>query len=196
MDMARVSIRGTRPILFHAFTPDAISGGSGGRKTRTGAAGNDPEEWKKTYRATKDGQLYLTPEQICGVCREAARYTKRGRGSIQKMVAATLQVMDDKILLNRSMPAEITQDPEQNVYIDVRGVVNPATRCRNVRYRVATNHGWETSFSIAYDPTVVSANEMKSVLIDAGKLCGLGDGRSIGYGRFSIVSFDVLEQTG
>lgn len=191
METAVVSIKGTRPLLFHAFTPDAISDGTGGRKVKTGGPGNDPQEWHKTYRATKDGQLYLTPEQIFGVCRESAKYTKRGRGSIQRSVAATLQVMDDKVLLNRFVPQEPGQDSEAEVYIDVRGVVNPATKGRNVRYRLATNHSWEATFTISYDPTVVSSNEMQAVLTDAGKLVGLGDARAIGYGRFEVTNFAV-----
>ena len=34
---------------------------------------------------------------------------------------------------------------------------------------------------------------MNAVVIDAGRLVGLGNGRSIGMGRFDVVSFEVKE---
>ncbi len=175
-------------MLFHAFKPEMLSGE---RKERSGSAGNDPEEWRKSYRATKEGVLYLIPEQIFGVCREGAKYTKKGKGSIQKSVAATLQILDKQIVMNRTLVGDPTQDPEQEVYLDVRGVVNPATRGRNVRYRVATREGWEATFTLEFDPSIVDRNQMQAVLIDAGKLVGLGDARAIGYGRFEVVAFTV-----
>ncbi|MBI4783274.1 MAG: hypothetical protein HY785_18430, partial [Oscillatoriophycideae cyanobacterium NC_groundwater_1537_Pr4_S-0.65um_50_18] len=46
-------------------------------------------------------------------------------------------------------------------------------------------------FLLDWDKTIVSRSEMEAVAIDAGKLVGLGDGRSIGYGRFEMQSFEV-----
>jgi len=187
---AKVKIRGTRPILWHRFGPEAIPLE---KVEKTGVAGNDPEEWKRTYLATRDGQLYIEASYIFGCLREAAKYTKNGRASIQKNVAATLQVLDDIILLDRWMPEELTQDPEQPVYLDVRSVKNPQTKARNVRYRVAASPGWRAEFTIMWDATIVSRGQMEAVVIDAGKLVGLADGRSIGFGRFEVESFEVRD---
>lgn len=189
MLMANVTIRGIRPLLWHHFGPDALPLG---KKERTGVAGNDPEEWKRTVLVTSEGQLYLEPTYIFACIRDGAKYTKKGRGSIQPMVAATLQVLDDRILIDRFLPeGELTTDSSQPIYIDVRTVRNPATRARNIRYRVAAAPGWTASFRILWDATVVSRDQMHAVLIDAGRLVGLGDGRTIGMGRFEIVSFEV-----
>lgn len=185
---AKVKIRGTRPILWHRFGPEAIPLE---KVEKTGVAGNDPEEWKRTYLATRDGQLYIEASYIFGCF--AAKYTKNGRASIQKNVAATLQVLDDIILLDRWMPEELTQDPEQPVYLDVRSVKNPQTKARNVRYRVAASPGWRAEFTIMWDATIVSRGQMEAVVIDAGKLVGLADGRSIGFGRFEVESFEVRD---
>lgn len=54
--IADIKIKGTRPLLFNRFAIDTISLH---KKEQTGVAGNDPEEWKRTYSATSDGQLYL-----------------------------------------------------------------------------------------------------------------------------------------
>lgn len=190
MVRATVSIRGLRPMLWHAFGPDAIP--LDGRKERTGVAGNDPEEWKKTVLTTKDGQLYVKPSYVFGMLREAAQYTKKGRGSIMKSVGATLQVTDDKVLVKGLfLPEELTEDTDSPVYLDVSSVRNPATKARNVRYRVAAKAGWEIDFNILFDRTIVSTGEMQSVCNDAGALVGLADGRSIGFGRFGVVSFTI-----
>jgi hypothetical protein len=52
-----------------------------------------------------------------------------GKGSIQKNVAATLQVVSDKILIDRFMPEELTH-PNQPVYLHVSSVRNPNTKSR------------------------------------------------------------------
>lgn len=188
---ATVTVKGTRPLLWHRFGPDALPLE---KQERTGVAGNDPEEWKRTVLVTPEGQLYLEPTYIFGCLRDGAKYTKKGRGSIQSMVAATLQVLDNKVLIDRYLPDDLTTDDSQSVYLDVRSVRNPATKARNVRYRVAASPGWTATFRIAWDPTIVSRGEMEAVTIDAGRLVGLGDGRSIGFGRFEVMAFEIQEE--
>jgi hypothetical protein len=190
MVSAKVTIRGTRPMLWHHFGPEALPLE---KQEKKGVAGNDPTEWRRTHLATSDGQLYIEPTYIFACARDGARHTKRGRGSIMTMVAATLQVVDSQILLDRYVPEELSTDPEQAVYLDIRGVRNPSTRARNVRYRVAASPGWGATFHIVWDKTVVSRDEMHSVFIDAGKLCGIGNGRGIGFGRFEVEDFEVEE---
>lgn len=203
MVLAQVRIRGTRQILFHKFGPDALPLE---KQERTGVAGNDPNEWRKTVMLTKDGQLYVDPTYCFATIREGARYTKKGRGSIQSAVVATLQIVDDRILIDRYMPGfpnghecnpltvdTPTQDSDAPTYLDIRGVRNPTTKGRNVRYRIACSKGWICEFTILFDKTIVSRAEMESALNDAGKLCGIGNGRSIGFGRFEVEAFKVKE---
>lgn len=189
---AQVSIKGTRPILWHHFGPDALPLEKG---ERTGVAGNDPEEWRKTVLATKEGQLYVEPSYIFGAIRDGSRNVRKGRGSIMPMVASTLQVLEARVLVDRHLPDGLTTpppiDPEAPVYLDVRGVRNPSNKARNVRYRVAASPGWQASFTLMWDKTVVSRGEMQACLIHAGWLAGLGDGRSVGFGRFEVECFEV-----
>jgi len=142
---ATVTITGDRPLMWHRFGPESIPLE---KQEKTGVAGNDPEEWKRTYLANKDGQLYLRGDYLFGCIRDGAKYTKKGRGSIQSMVTATLQVTTDRVLVDRYIPgwndgppAELTTDPDEPVYLDVRSVKNPATKGRNVRYRVTARAG-------------------------------------------------------
>jgi hypothetical protein len=187
---AKAKIRGVRPLLFHCFTLDTISLE---KKERSGVAGNDPEEWKRTFTATAEGQLYLDPSYAFGCLREGARHVKRG---LQSQVAATLQVLDNRILLNRFVPKnldEITTDSDNDVYLDVRSVRNPKTKGRNVRYRLALAPGWETEFTLMWETTVVDRRMMEQLVITAGQLVGLADGRAVGFGRFEVLSFEVTD---
>lgn len=203
MTTARVSVVGTRPLFWHKFGPDAISLE---KQERTGVAGNDPETWRKTTLVTKDGQLFLEPMNVSASIRDGAKYTKRGRGSIQPKVIATLQVVDDRILFDRWMPTfpnghecdlktlEVPPtDSELPVYLDIRKVINPNTKSANICYRIVAASGWKCSFTILFDKTVVSRNEMEAVLNDAGKLVGIGNARKIGMGRFNVTEFEVQD---
>lgn len=187
---ATISVIGTRPLLQHRFGPEAIPLE---KQERTGVAGNDPEEWKRTCMVTGDGLLYVDSTYVFGMAVAAAKNIKKGKGSIQALVASTLQVDDERIILsNRSIPeGGPTRDSSQPVYVDVRGVVNPSTKGRNVRYRLAANIGWACAFTINWDKTVVGRDLMHAVFVDASKLVGLGNGRKIGYGRFTLDSFLV-----
>lgn len=189
---ARVIIEGVKPLLLNAFSIDAIPLE---RQVKTGVAGNDPEEWKKSVTFTEDRQLYLDPTYIFGCLRNAGKNTKEGKQTLQSKIASTLQVLNHRILLNRYLPEEssITRDPLQPVYLDVRPVRNPNSRAgsRNIRYRVAASPGWTAEFEILWDATIVNPNVIEAVLNDAGSLVGLGDGRSIGFGRFIVKGCDV-----
>lgn len=191
--VANVDIQGVRPLLWHSFGPDALPLE---RQERTGVAGNDPEEWRKTVLVTKDNQLFLDPSYIFSCIRAGSKYTKSGKGSIQTAVSATLQVLTDKVLIDRYLPEGVENMVnmiDEPVYLDVRSVKNPSTKGRNVRYRVAASPGWKTSFEILWDKTIVASGQMEASIIDAGRFAGLGDGRAIGFGRFDVIKFEVKE---
>ncbi len=187
---ATVIINGCRPLLWHHFGPDSLPLVKTEKK---GVAGNNPEEWKKTVLYDENNQLYLEPSYIFACLRDGARYTKKGRGSLQSSVAATLQVLDDKILVDRYLPEEITTDPNKPVFLDIRSVKNPGTKSRNIRYRVAASKDWHIVFNISWDKTIINRDQIHAVIIDAGMYCGLGDGRSIGFGRFIVDKFEVQD---
>lgn len=192
---ARVALVGTRPLLQHAFGPESIALEKG---EKTGVAGNDPEEWKKSCLIMPDGQLYVRGNYAFSCIRAGSKNIKKGRGSIQGLVAATLQIEEPIILIDRHLPAGGPKmDPTNGglglpVYIDVTGVRNPATKGRNIRYRLACSPGWKVAFHIEFDKTMVSRDQMRAAIIDAGRFAGLGDGLSVGNGRFAIESYEEL----
>lgn len=192
---AEVEIVGKRPLLWHRFGPDALPLE---KKARTGVAGNHPEEWRSTVLATSQGQLYLEPAYLFGCIRNGAKYTRRGKASLQSTVASTLSILDDRILVDRWLPKSgldaLRESDGRPVYIDVRSVTNPGTRGRNIRYRVAASSGWRAKFQMAWDVSLISRNEMEAVVNDSGHFAGVGDGRNIGFGRFDVLAFEVLAE--
>ncbi|RST76221.1 hypothetical protein D4T97_005425 [Siminovitchia acidinfaciens] len=188
---AEVEIRGNRPLIFNNFTIDSIPLV---KEEKAGVAGNNPEEWKKTFQVTSKGQLYLNADYFFACIRAGAKYTPKGRGTMEPIVSATLQVLNDKVMLNRFLPNEneITRDNSKEVYIDVRPVSRRGVK--NIRYRLATASGWEAKFIIMWENTLISRYQMEAICIDAGAYAGIGDGRKIGFGRFEIFNFNILEE--
>lgn len=203
----QVDIRGTRPLWQHKFGPWALPLGP---QEKSGVAGNDPEEWRKTCMIDPQGRPYVNDTYLFATIRDGGRYIKVGRGNFMKPIAATLQVMDDPVFVTNCFwpgyekgakaapfdaaradpPAEDTRAP---LYLDVRGVRNPTTHNQNIRYRVALGVGWEMSFAIQFDKSIVSREQMHSAIIQAGDLVGIGSGRAIGKGRFEVLQFRELE---
>ena len=189
-----VHIEGTRPLLFHRFNVELLNKE---RKVKSGSAGNNPEEWRDTFFANENKQLYLPGMYFFSCLKFGAAFTKVGRGTIQKKAAATLQVLDEKVLLDRFLPDNIdnikTEDfpnnSENPVFLDIRAVTNPVSKGKNVRYRLACSSGWNAKFLIQWDPSIISVETMKQVVEDAGTLVGVGDGRALGFGKFKLVDW-------
>lgn len=203
---AKVSIKGTRLHIQHRFTPDAIPLE---KQERTGVPGNDPEEWKRTCIITKQREMYVLPQMIFSMLAGkdgAGRHVKKGKGSAVKDFASTIQMLEDVVLLTRNgSPITLPEVPEQILdgapYVDmpedgfvlVSAVVNPSSKARNVRYRVAAKPGWECSFTVLFDKTIVSRQQFEAAILAASKLVGLSNSRSIGHGRFKVSSLEFVE---
>ena len=191
IQLGSVEIAGTRPLLLNRFGPDAIPLT---KAERTGVAGNDPQEWRRRVCWNEQRQLRLEAPAVFASIRDGGRFVKKGRGTLQSMIVATLQVNEDLILLDRFLPdGELPTHPTAPVFIDVRGVRMKASGAWNVRYRLAASRGWRASFHLLWDKTIVSREELHAACIDAGRYAGIGDGRKIGFGRFEIVKFEVTD---
>jgi hypothetical protein len=201
---AKVAISGIKTLAIHHFGPDALPLE---KQEKTGVAGHDPEEWKRTVLLTKKRELFFPPTYFFGSIKEGGRHVKKGRGSIMYDVAATLQIEDDAIKIHYDGdPIVLSETPDvidaysvpteelPVSYVERIGVKNPSTKARNIRYRVAVKPGWSMSLTIMFDPTIVARTQMGQALTAAGQLVGIADGRgSIGYGRYNVTQFEVLD---
>jgi hypothetical protein len=201
---ANVCIQGIKTLAIHHFGAGSLPLE---KQEKTGVAGNDPEEWKRSVLLTKKRELYLPPTYFFGAIKEGGRHVKKGRGSILFDIAATLQVKDDSVkILWDGEPIELPENPEvidaysmptedlPVTYIERIGVKNPSTKARNIRYRAAVKPGWQMKFSIMWDVTIVARTQMHQAVTSTGALVGIADGRgSIGYGRFTVTDFAVFD---
>lgn len=195
-EKVRVRIKFTRDYLYHNPSDDVLgTPGEVKRKKAGGTAGNDPDEWKKTYCATPEGQLYIKPEQVFACIREGGKRVKNGRSNISKDIAATLLVEEPRILFSEHVNGvDIpTNDYEAPVFIDKRTVKNPATKGLNMRYRLAVAAGAELEFHLTYDNTLLNEQLLEAATRDAFKFAGIGDGRGIGKGRAEVLEFALCE---
>lgn len=196
MFIGKVKIRGVKPIVFHKFNIEVITSLT---KNKSGSAGNNPEEWKKSFYH-EDGKIYMPDMYVFSCLKNASVYTKAGRGSIQKTWISAVQINPTKIFLDRQMfdgweniePVFIEKytDPSLPVYIDIRMVSNPNTKGKNVRYRVACSPDWTAEFDITIDDNLISKAQAAKVIEDGGKLQGIADLRTLGYGRYEVQYID------
>ncbi len=185
----KIKIKGTKPLVWHAFTPEALSLET---KPQAGKSGNNPEEWKATVLVDPDNKLYIKGTYAFACMREGSKNVKIGRGTLKNKVISCLNILDSIIYIkNRYLPPEkdLSTNPLEPVFLLIEGVVNPSTKGRNVRYRIAASKGWEASFSVIWDDRIISLEQMKQVAESAGLFAGLGDGRSVGMGRFKVEEF-------
>lgn len=186
---AEIAIEGIKPILFHTFPIDTLSRS----KSKSGTAGEDGIEWKKTVLMTADRELYIYNSYLCGAIVAGGKQIKIGKATLNKKIGGTLEVVESHLHFGLYVPEDdqLLRKEDEDVYLDVRSVVNPMTKGRNVRYRVAAKAGWKTQATISWDDTVLSAEDVKSCAENGGLFEGVGDGRRIGFGRFKVTHFKV-----
>lgn len=168
------AIEGISPLLMHAFPMvpiEAIDKKSVEEQAAL-AAYRDP-----------DGALYVPGIAVQRCLIGAATYSKgKGRGSLQKVVAACVMVTPERIPMT---PQEYT--------IDSRPVVVPATKGRIVRHRPRFDR-WTLTFEVEYDDTLLTMAQLRRVVDDAGSRVGLLDfrpERKGPFGRFIVVGWDA-----
>ncbi len=167
------TIKGLSALLMHAYpmTPiEAIE-----KKSPTEQAE------LSTYRDPDNGQLYIPGIAIQRSLVGAATYSKgKGRGSLQKPVAACVQIFPERCGLGT-----------KEFIIDSRPVVIAATKGRIVRHRPRLDN-WQVSFSIEYDDTLLTEQQVRRIVDDAGSRVGLLDfrpERKGPFGRFVVISW-------
>ena len=78
--------------------------------------------------------------------------------------------------------------------IDSRPVVVPATKGRIVRHRPRFDT-WETTFNISFDETLLTSQQVRTVVDDCGSRVGLLDfrpERKGPFGRFMVSHWEEL----
>lgn len=198
MAKVKAKIRGIKPLIFHKFNIEVLTME---RKPKEGTTGNNPEEWKTSF-FHENNNLYIPDTYMFASLKNGSVNTKLGRGTIQKTWISGVIVETDKIFLNRKIwdnweNTEINSVPTDTnceVFVNVCMVSNPNTKGKNIRYRLAVSKGWECEFTLDVDEILLSSSQVKKVIEDTGKLQGIADGRTLGYGRFELLEYEFLKK--
>ncbi len=134
-----------------------------------------------SYRDPDTKGLYVPGLAVQRALVSAATFSKgKGRGSLQKVVAACVVVAPERIPLGVDTFA-----------IDSRPVVVPATRGRVMRHRPRLDN-WQLSFEVEFDPNMLTEKQLRQVINDTGSRVGLLDfrpERKGPFGRFSVIKW-------
>jgi hypothetical protein len=136
------------------------------------------------YRDPDTEELYVPGVAFQRCLISAAVYSKgRGRASLQKPVAACVTVSPERASLG-----------VKQYNIDSRPVVISATKGRIVRHRPRLDRR-STVFSIEYDDELLTEQQLRQVVDDAGSRVGLLDFRPEKkgpFGRFVVTHWEEI----
>jgi len=166
-----VEVKGISPLLMNRYPMVEIAG----------LKQMPPAEQAETavYRDEESKELYVPGTNIQRALVSAATFVKgKGRGSLQKVVAACLLVSPEVITLGT-----------KKYSIDSRRVVIPATKGAVIKHRPRLND-WSLKFNLEYDNTLLSEKQVREIVDIMGSRVGLLDFRPERKGPFgrSIVT--------
>jgi len=172
-EVYKVVIVGTRPLLLH--NPAGIGNFP---KLRRGEHLPPEEEAKMYLYLDEQGRPCVPATNIKACIRDAGRnYRVRGRKcTFAAMIRAALMIQPQMVPI-------ISRDGWK---VDIRSVVVQRQRILRARPRF---DDWKLEFEIwNSDPTIIPADMLHKILVDAGRYYGLGDFRPE-FGLFEVKEF-------
>ena len=173
-----VKIEGVRPLLMHAPT------GIGDKPRLRRGEHLDPKVEAESYLyKDPEGRVVIPSVNVKACIREAGRnYRVRGRNTtFAAMIRAAIDVR----------PYPYIPLVHKGWVVDIRPVVVQRNRILRARPRFDE---WGLEFHVVNsDPTVIHADTLKRILVDAGRYYGLGDFRPE-FGLFEVKEFKRVEK--
>lgn len=176
-----VTIEGVAPILFHRWNCESVESKAKAKKGSAEKKSDDVESY--VYRNEK-GEIAIPGEYLRGAIVGAAKFRQDPR-SPRKSAADLFKA---GIISLTPLASLGVKDWD---FMDKRRVT--IQRNAITRSRPAMNTGWKVTFILMVNlPEYIDPQMLNEVIQSAGKLIGLADFRP-SFGRFNVVSFDVLE---
>jgi len=177
VELVQVGIEGISPLLMHSYPMEPIEG--------LDKMSKEDQAKHAEYR-NPDGKLYIPGVAMQRALVAGAAYSKgKGRASLAKVAAACMMVSPEYLILK-----------PQEYNIDSRRVVIRATGGSVIRHRPRFEKGWEVSFDLEYDNTMIKEEQARRVVDDTGKLVGILDFRPAckgPFGRFMVTSWHKVD---
>jgi hypothetical protein len=172
-------ITGVTPLLQNKIDKDVFE--TDVSKKTAGAKHDSPEACpKKLYLGSNNKTVCQPAEMVMrALCRAATAFTVPGAG---KKTYADL-VAGAVIITPFMIPHK-----NQKWVVDERTTVIKATRGRVLRFRPRFDE-WSLEFTVSVGDPRINETVLKQIFEEAGKFCGIGDGRKIGMGRFKLTIF-------
>lgn len=185
MKTINATLKGTTPLLIHAFAPDFGQDEVVKKKSAKGH-GTPREQIEKTTWKDEDGTIWmpsLWPKGSMMSC--ASEYKLPGtRKSLKSVLGGAVIPCEEKLYF-------IEKYSIDDCEIDSRPVVIQRARIMRHRARLET---WSVVFNFELDEEIIPSDVIHEVLTDAGRRAGVGDFRPQKggmFGKFQIVKFEV-----
>lgn len=178
---AGVRIRGTAPLLFHAWSNEAVETKSAAAK---GSKAKKTDNLESYVRRDEKGFLCIPGDYFRGAIINAAKFKQDPRSPRKSLMDLAKAV----IIIETPLATTGVKDWD---YIDRRRV--QIQRNAITRERPALKEGWEATFFLTVlRPNYITPELLQSLIADSGALVGIGDFRPT-YGRFGISSFEIFD---
>lgn len=179
-----VTVEGVVPILFHRWSVEAVAEKAAAAKGSKSKKSDNVESY--VYR-NDEGEICIPGEYLrAAICSPtgAAKYRQDPRSPRK----SALDLYKAGIFVATELASLRVKDWD---YLDQRRVT--VQRAGITRVRPAMAKGWVAEFEIGVVlPEYIPPSDLRAVLIDAGRLVGLGDFRPT-YGRFDTTRFQLIQ---
>jgi len=174
----KVEIRGTRPLLMNS--PANILENQTTKRSREDIT--HKEEAEKVLYKDKDNKPIVPALNILTCLRDSAVNFKvpgRGKKTFKNFIFAGLRIEPEQISIISS----------NGWNVDIRTVVINRGRVPKIRPRFDE---WNLEFQIEILDPIITATNLKQILVDAGKFNGLLDFRPL-FGLFEVIKFEKVK---
>jgi hypothetical protein len=176
----RVDVTGVADFISHRWNVEGIKEKAGSAKGSKAKKSDDLESY--VYR-DEHGNICIPGTYLIGALIGAAKYKQDPRSprkSAQDLFKAGVVSLTGLASLGTK---EWHYEHAERVQVQRNGVtrIRPAFR------------GWKATFELqVLLPEYIAPDLLQHTLVDAGRLCGLGDHRPT-YGRFAVTHFEPLD---
>ena len=181
--IANVRIEGVATLLLHAWSCDDVEAKSAAVK---GSATKKTDNLESYVNRCADGTIGIPSSYIRGmICNAngAAKFRQDPRSPRK----SALDLYRAGVVVLTEIASLGVKDWD---FADRRREV--VQRAGITRTRPAMLAGWSCEFDLQVVlPEYINPHDLMAVLIDSGRLCGLGDHRPT-YGRFQVTQFKVV----
>jgi len=179
----RVTIKGTADILFHRWNCEAVAEKAAAKK---GSAAKKTDNIESYVYRDENGVICLPGEYLRGAVIVASKFRQDPRSSRKSAMdlfkAAVIPLTEFAPILVGGETCE-AWEYEHACRVQVQ-------RAGITRVRPAFKKGWQATVELMVNiPQYIDAALLQDVIVDAGRLVGVGDFRPT-YGRFSVVRYE------